>query len=187
MILGEGADSMYYAYLKEDNDSINLVDNTGVLSLIQDLGISEEDIFTDEGSREQVGKLLEVIGEDDYIIIRSVVDLTDDAKELLVILKALQEREVTMISILEPFLSGKEYHTAMKGFVGIHKTFLERKRRQGYSEAKEAGIVGRPRQTEAIEKAIRLYNTKAFSVAEIEKLAGVSSSTLYRYLKIKET
>lgn len=178
---------MYYAYLKEDNDSINLVDNTGVLNLIQDLGISEEDIFTDEGSREQLGKLLEVIGEDDYIIIRSVVDLTDDAKELLAILKALQERQVTMISILEPFLSGKEYHTAMKGFVGIHKTFLERKRRQGYNEAKEAGTVGRPRQTEAIEKEIRLYNTRAFSVAEIEKLAGVSSSTLYRYLKIKGT
>ena len=185
--MGEGADSMYYAYLKEDNDSINLVDNTGALSLIQDLGISEEDIFTDEGSREQLGKLLEVIGVDDYIIILSVVDLTDDAKELLAILKALQERQVTMISILEPFLSGKEYHAAMKGFVGIHKTFLERKRRQGYSEAKEAGIVGRPRQTEAIEKAIRLYNTRAFSVAEIEKLAGVSSSTLYRYLKIQET
>lgn len=128
MILGEGADSMYYAYLKEDNDSINLVDNTGVISLIQDLGISEEDIFTDEGSREQLGKLLGVIGEEDYIILRSVVDLTDDAKELLAILRALQERQVTMISILEPFLSGKEYHTAMKGFVGIHKIFLERKR-----------------------------------------------------------
>ncbi len=53
---------MYYAYLKEDNDLINLVDNTGVFSLIQDLGIREEDTFTDEGSREQLGKLLEVIG-----------------------------------------------------------------------------------------------------------------------------
>jgi len=91
-----------------------------------------------------------------------------------------------LISVLEPYLNGKEYHTAMKGFVGIHKTYLERKRREGFNEAKEAGSVGRPRQTEAIEKAIRLYNTKAFSVAEIEKFAGVSSSTLYRYLKIKE-
>jgi hypothetical protein len=63
----------------------------------------------------------------------------------LAILKVLQERQATMISILEPFLSGKEYHTAMKGFVGIRKTFLERKRRQGYNEAKEAGTVGRPR------------------------------------------
>lgn len=41
---------MYYAYLKEDNDSISLVDNTGVLSLIEDLGISEENIFSDVGS-----------------------------------------------------------------------------------------------------------------------------------------
>jgi DNA invertase Pin-like site-specific DNA recombinase len=81
--------------------------------------------------------LLSIIDEEDYIIIRSVADLTYDAKELLAILKALQERQVTMISILEPFLSGKEYHTAMKGFVDVHKTFLERKRRQGYMKQRK--------------------------------------------------
>ena len=68
---------MYYVYLKEDNDSMNIVDNSGVIYLAQDLGISEKDIFTDEGgNREQLDKLLEIIGVDDYIIIRSVVDLS---------------------------------------------------------------------------------------------------------------
>jgi len=62
---------MYYIYLREDKDSMNLIDNSGVICLAQDLGISEEDIFTDEGgNREQLGKLLEMIGVDDYIITR---------------------------------------------------------------------------------------------------------------------
>lgn len=178
---------MYYAYLREDNESINLVNNSGVLSLIEDLSISEENIFTDkEADRVQLRKLIELIGEDDYIIIRSVVDLADEAKELLSVLKILQDKQVVLVSIIEQYLNGKEFHTAMKGFAGINKYYLERKRRQGFNEAKEAGTVGRPRLTEGIEKAIRLYNTKAFSVAEIEKLSGVSSSTLYRYLKTKE-
>ncbi len=129
---------MYYAYMREDNESNNLVDNSGVLSLIEDLCISEENIFIDkEADRVQLRKLLELIGEDDYIIIRSVVDLSDEAKELLGILKALQGKQVTLISIIEQYLNGKEYHTAMKGFAGINKYYLERKRRQGFNEAKE--------------------------------------------------
>lgn len=141
---------MYYAYLREDNESMNLVNNSGVLSLIEDLSISEENIFTDkEADRVQLRKVLELIGEDDYIIIRSVVDLADEAKELLGILKVLQEKQVTLVSILEQYLNGNEFHTAMKGFAGINKYYLERKRRHGFNEAKEAGTVGRPRQTGA--------------------------------------
>lgn len=108
---------MYYAYLREDNESINLINNSGVLSLIEDLSISEENIFTDrEADRVQLRKLLELIGEDDYIIIRSVVDLADEAKELLSVLKLLQDKQVILVSIIEQYLNGKEFHTAMKGF-----------------------------------------------------------------------
>jgi hypothetical protein len=65
---------MYYAYLREDNESMKLVNNSGVLSLIEDLSISEENIFTDkEADRVQLRKLLELIGDDDYITIHSVM------------------------------------------------------------------------------------------------------------------
>jgi hypothetical protein len=40
--------------------------------------------------------------------------------------------------------------------------YLERKRRQGFIEAKEVGTVSIPWQKKAIEKAIRLYNAKVF-------------------------
>lgn len=97
---------MYYTYLREDNESINLVNNSGVLSIIEDLSISEENIFTDkEADRVQLRKLLELIGEDDYIIIRSVVDLADEAKELLSVLKLLQDKQVVLVSIIEQYLN----------------------------------------------------------------------------------
>ena len=74
-----------------------------------------------------------------------------------------------MVSIIEQYLNEKEFHTAMKGFAGINKYYLERKREQGFNEAKGAGTVGRQtKETEGIEKAIRLYHTKTFSVTGIE-------------------
>ena len=100
------------------------------------MSISEENIFTDkEADRVLLRKLLELIGEDEYIIIRSVVDLADEAKELLSILKLLQDQQVVLVSIIEQYLNGKGFHTAMKGFAGINKYYLERKRRQGFNEA----------------------------------------------------
>lgn len=74
----------------------------------------------------------------------------------------------------------------MQGVIDIHDYYLKKRQEEGFKRAQDAGIVGRPKRTEEIEKAIRLYKTKAFSIAEIEKLAGISSSTLYRYLEQKD-
>ena len=38
-------------------------------------------------------------------------------------------------------------------------------------------------KTDDVEKAIKLYQSKIYTVSQIERLTGVSKSTLYRYLK----
>lgn len=130
--------------------------------------------------------LVECMDSEDCLVVRSIIDLAEDSRHLMDILQVLQASQVTLVSLLEPFLSGKEYYNDLKGFIEIHKYYLNRERAQGYDEAKKAGLMGRPAKTEEIEKALRLYHTQAFSINEIEKLSGVSSSTLYRYLKTKE-
>lgn len=130
--------------------------------------------------------MLEIIGAGDRLIIGTVKDIADDAKQLSETLELLQNKKVTLCSCSENFLSGTDYHTALRGFVDLHYYYLKKKQEKGFDKAKKEGTVGRPRQTEAIEKALRLYDTKAFSIEEIEKLSGISSSTLYRYLKDRD-
>ena len=122
---------------------------------------------------------------EDCLVIRSVTDLADDFRYLMGVLQDLQESQVALFSLLEPFLNGKDYYNALKGNIEIYKYYLNKKRAERYDETKKAGLVGRPVKKEEIEKALRLYQTKAFSISEIEKLSGVSSSTLYRYRKEK--
>lgn len=175
---------MDYAYFKANIDPDKYIDNSVLFMLIQDLSIPESRVFVDSGdSKEEWNKLLDIIGDGDRIAIRSVIDLeAEGARELLGILQIIQCSGIALCSCMEPYFSGTDYYTAFKGFIDIHKYYLKKKKDKGYKKAVEAGTVGRPKMTEAIEKAVRLYNTKAFKIEEIEKLSGVSSSTLYRAL-----
>ncbi len=55
----------------------------------------------------------------------------------------------------------------------------------GLQAARKRGRVGgRPRvDGKAVEKALKLYTSKEYSVAEITEMTGVSKATLYRRLK----
>jgi DNA invertase Pin-like site-specific DNA recombinase len=49
---------------------------------------------------------------------------------------------------------------------------------------KRGRIGGRPRvDGKAVEKALKLYESKEYSVAEITEMTGVSKAMLYRWLK----
>ena len=167
-----------------ENTLEDYIDNSALFRLINDLQIDENEIYIDtETNKEELASLLGALKREDRLVIRSVVDLSEDAKELLEILKILQDKKITVCSVEESYLNGVEYHTAMKGFLDINRYYIEKRRKKGYENAKEKGTVGRPAKTEELEKAIRLYKTKAFTIEEIENLSGVSSSTLYRALK----
>jgi len=176
-----------YAYILENIDPDNSRDNSYVFKLIQDLDIHEDSIFIDTADvKEELENLADTIGYGDRLIIRSVKDLANDPVSLLDILKSLQDRQITLCSCCENFLNGTEYHTNLKCFIELHKYYLNLKQTKGFDKAMKAGIVGRPKNNEGIDKALRLHDTKAFSIEEIEKLSGISSSTLYRYLKDRD-
>lgn len=160
------------------------LDNSGIFCLINDLKIDENEVYSDRGTeKKELEKLLEVIETGDRLIIRSVVDLAEDARDLVKILKQLDDKQVILCSVCEIYLSGNEFYTAIKGFIDITSYYSSKKQRQKFEEAKLKGIVGRPAKDEATAKAIRLYKTKSFTIAEIIDLTGISSSTLYRALK----
>ncbi len=178
-----GNEIMDYAYFIE-NTNENYIDNTELFNKIRDLYIDENEVYSDvEDSKEELGQLLDAIDYDDKLIVRSVVDLADTAKGLLKILSQLQDRGVILESVSEPYISKENYYLTFKDFIHITNHYAEKSRQDGYRRAKEKGIVGRPAKTEEIEKAIKLYKTKAFTISEIEDLTKISKTTLYRYLK----
>jgi DNA invertase Pin-like site-specific DNA recombinase len=163
-------------------------DNSKLIKLTKDLMIEDDYIFVEEdvNTKEELDALLNTIQVEDRLLVQSVKDLALDIKDLTYIFEQLDEKEVTLCSVEESFLSGREYYNILAGFKILYQHYSNLKKQKGYEKAVKEKRVGRPQKDESdLDKAIRLYETKAFKIEEIEQLTGVSSSTLYRVLKKK--
>jgi DNA invertase Pin-like site-specific DNA recombinase len=105
---------MYCVYIYEESETNNQADNSGVFGFVKDLDIGEDNIFTDTSKdRDNLKVLVECMDSEDCLVVRSVTDLADNSRYLMGILQALQESQVTLISLLEPFLNGKDYYNLL--------------------------------------------------------------------------
>jgi DNA invertase Pin-like site-specific DNA recombinase len=67
----------------------------------------------------------------------------------------------------------------------MERELIVERTQAGLKAARKRGRVGgRPRvDNKALERALRLYESKDYSIVEITELTGVSKTTLYRRLK----
>lgn len=72
----------------------------------------------------------------------------------------------------------------MSAIAQFERDVIADRTREGLKSARARGRTGgRPRtDADAVRKAIKLYNTRQYSIREIEELTGVKKSTLYRNL-----
>ena len=177
---------MKYAYFLDVQGPEDERNNSKVFQLITDFDIPEERVFVDENAddRTEFKTLLNLLKSGDTLIIRSVKDIADDVKDLYnEIFPELEDKYVELFSCEEPYLCGDTPFSTLNGFMLFLSYFYTKRKKTGYQKAVEEGRVGRPAKTESVEKAIRLYESKLYTIAQIETLTGVSKSTLYKYLK----
>jgi DNA invertase Pin-like site-specific DNA recombinase len=80
---------------------------------------------------------------------------------------------------------GKAMFHMLAVLAEMERELIVERTKAGLLAARKKGCVGgRPRvDGKAVEKALKLYESKEYSVAEITELTGVSKATLYRRLK----
>lgn len=176
---------MQYAYFL-DIQKYEDRSNQKVFQIINDLELPEEQVYCDDNpdDRTELQNLIEILQEDDLLIIRSVKDITGDITPLYQeLFPLLESKGVELFSCEEPYLCGTEYKNTLDNFILLLDYFYVKRKKSGYQKALEEGRVGRPAKTESVEKAIKLYESNLYTIAQIESLTGVSKSTLYKYLK----
>ena len=179
---------MKYVYFLENQGVDDNRSNSKVFNVIQAMNIPEEQVFSDETpyDRSELQAMVEMLSEGDTLVIRSVVDLVGSINELLEMFNLLSDIGVELFSAEEPWLCGTEYADTLKSVVALLKHFAAQSRKENYQKALEEGRVGRPAKTEEVENALKLLETKQFSISQVEKLTGVSKTTIYKYLKEQE-
>lgn len=176
---------MQYVYFLDNQGPEDRRSNSPVFKLIQELEIPEWQIYNDSDpdDRVELKKLVRLLDAGDTLNIRSVIDCVCSIDELLEMFDLFSDIGVQLHSVEEPFLSGINYKEIIQGVVVLLNNFRDRSRKESYRQAVIEGRVGRPAKIEQVRAAIELYYTNDFSLAQIERLTGVSKTTIYKYLK----
>lgn len=174
---------MIYAYMLENTSDVVEIDNTPLIKVIREVSIHEDEVYVDaidDTHREELKQLIQRVQGGDTVIVRSLSDIANSRKGLDNILTFFHDNSVDLVSVCEDYYSYERYYSAVMDFTKIILYWQEQKRLWGIEKAKKEKRMGRKKDKEKIDMALRLYDSEQFSIAEILKISGISSSTLYR-------
>ena len=139
--------------------------------------------------RPQLTKLLEHIDEGDTVVIESLSRLGRSTKDLIELVEQFHQKGVQLVSLKESIdtstSTGKLLFTIMSALAQFERDVIADRTKEGLNAARARGhFGGRPKtDNRKVQQAVKLYETKAHTVKEIEELTGVKRATLYRALK----
>ena len=150
--------------------------------------IYNEKITGTKRDRPELGKMLERMTVGDKVVIESLSRLGRSTKDLIQLMELFESRGVNLVSLKESIdtstSTGKLIFTLLSAIAQFERDVIADRTKEGLNAARSRGRVGgRPKMDgEHIKKAVKLYNTKQYSLKEIYELTGVKKSTLYRNL-----
>ncbi len=158
---------------------------------LEELGC--EEVFVETHSspkkRTELKRVLERLETGDRLIIRNLYVLADTTRHLVELTEILDQKDCTLFSINEGIDTAPDTLFSFQKIVHCLADFqsdsISAKTKAGLTVAKEKGMhAGRPRKPDAnVKKAIEMYESKKYNLAEIKEQTGISKSTLYRYLE----
>lgn len=138
--------------------------------------------------RPELTKMLERMTANDTVVVESLSRLGRSTKDLIDLIELFEQKGVHLVSLKESIdtstSTGKLLFTLMSAIAQFERDTIADRTREGLRSARARGRKGgRPRVNPGcIQKAVKLYHTKQYSIKEIEELTGVKKSTLYRNL-----
>lgn len=153
-----------------------------------------EEIFQERMSgkiddRPELSKLMSYIRKGDTLIVYKLDRLGRSTKKLLELAEELDQRGIELVSIKDQIDTstpiGKAMFRMLMVLAEMERDIIVERTRSGLEAARARGRVGgRPKKdTGDVNTAVKLYNSKEYTLKEIQRITGVSKATLYRKLK----
>ncbi|MEG0894111.1 MAG: recombinase family protein [Oscillospiraceae bacterium] len=137
-------------------------------------------------SRPELDRLIDKMRAGDTVVIESLSRLGRSTKDLLALVEQFNEQGVILVSLKENIdistPTGKLLVTVLSALCQFERDLTVQRTNEGLTAARARGRKGGrpPADKKAIEQALKMYDTKAFSVAKICEVCGISQGTLYK-------
>lgn len=145
-----------------------------------------------KSNRPELNRLKDKLRPGDTLVVESFSRLGRSTKDLIDLVTYFEEQDVKLVSLKENFDTttpqGRLMMTVFQAFSQFERDLIVQRTKEGLQSARARGrIGGRPRANKRdIERAVKLYESKAYSGKEITEMTGISKATLYRYIKSKK-
>lgn len=161
------------------------------LQVLTDLNCDQ--LFIEEHSspkkRVELKKMMSTIQPGDTVIVSKLFSFADSTRHLAELLNQIQDRKAYFLSVEEEIntrnSTGYSFHDCVSYLLNFQSDVISENTKKGMYEAKQKGIkTGRPRKPdENVNRAISMYQSQKFTLAQIKEETGISKTTLYRYLE----
>ena len=145
-----------------------------------------------KSNRPELNRLKDKLRPGDTVVVESFSRLGRSTKDLIDLVTYFEEQDVKLVSLKENFDTttpqGRLMMTVFQAFSQFERDLIVERTKEGLQSARARGrIGGRPRVNKRdIERAVKLYESKAYSGKEITEMTGISKATLYRYIRSKK-
>lgn len=149
--------------------------------------VSEE--HSSAKKRTQLKSMISNLNPGDKIVVTKLFTLADSTRHLVELIENIDRKGAYFQSLTEGIdtsnTAGYPFGYIVNHLVNFQSDVISEKTKKGLYEAKQKGITpGRPRKPdENVKRAIVMYQSGEYSLAQIKDETGISKSTLYRYLE----
>ncbi|MBM4765454.1 recombinase family protein [Bacillus sp. B15-48] len=165
------------------------------LDALQEFGcfeIFEEKITSSKKNRPALDEMLKMVREGDRVVVYKLDRISRSTKHLIELSELFEEKGVEFVSIKDNIDTsnpmGKFFFRMMASLAELERDIIRERTRSGLESARKRGRKGgRPRKSEKqIETALKMYESKDYSISEIVNATKVSQATLYRRINEKK-
>ncbi len=152
--------------------------------------VYEEKVSGAKSGRPELGRMLGALREGDDVVVAELSRFSRSVRDLFDIVGRIDAVGAQIKSLKEPWLDtttphGRLLFTFFSGISEFERDLIRQRTLEGMAAARARGrLGGHPKlDPKQVDLAIKMYDSRACTVAEITKATGVSKSALYRYLR----
>jgi DNA invertase Pin-like site-specific DNA recombinase len=156
-----------------------------------------ERIYTEKMSgakddRPELAKALDTLRPGDVFVIYKLDRLARSTKRLIEVAEQLKKLNVEFVSIKDNIDTSTPTGKMMFGMLAVLAEFerdiIRERTIAGLEAARARGRKGGrpPANKKKVQQALSLYDSRNYSISEIEEMTGISKATLYRALKARK-
>jgi DNA invertase Pin-like site-specific DNA recombinase len=150
--------------------------------------IFEEKITGTKKDRPALNEMLKMLRPGDRVVVYKLDRISRSTKHLIELIELFEGKGVEFVSIRDNIDTstalGRFFFRIMASIAELERDIISERTKSGLSAARARGRNGgRPAaDKKKIQLALKMYNSKDYSISQIVQATGISQATLYRRL-----